>query len=61
MSETMIDKTNARDIVPIFSGAQICSKNHIFGPYARRYYLIHFCLSGQGEHFDKFGCHKVRA
>lgn len=56
----MIEKTQARDIVPIFSGHERCEKNHKFGPHVRDYYLLHFCLSGKGELFDRLGKHTVR-
>jgi len=57
--QTMIDVCNAKDIVPIFSGHEVCKKNHKFGPFVRNYYLIHFCLAGSGELVDKYGKHKI--
>lgn len=58
--QNMIDEIQAKDITPIFSGHEVCEKNHKFGPSARDYYLIHFCLNGEGELADKFGRHKIR-
>ena len=58
--EIMIESCGARDIVPIFSGYELCEKGHSFGPYTRNYYLIHFCLSGKGKLFDKFGEHEIK-
>ncbi len=57
----MIDKGLAKDIVPIFSGHEVCQKGHKYGPHTRSYYLIHFCLKGMGELHDRFGDHKISA
>jgi len=57
--QNMIGDTAARDIIPIFTGHEICKKSHSFGPHVRNYYLIHFCLGGKGELSDKHGRHKI--
>ncbi|MBQ9714480.1 MAG: AraC family transcriptional regulator [Clostridia bacterium] len=59
--ETMIERTNACDLIPIFSGHEICCPNHSFGPFIREYYILHFCLHGEGKLSDKFGTHKIQA
>ena len=59
--ELFIDKSESQDLSPIFFGAQACAKNHSFGPHARNYYIIHFCLCGCGKLQDKFGEHHVSA
>ena len=61
MIDNFIDKLRAKDIVPIFSGYQKCKGGHEFGPRMRSHYLIHFCLSGSGRLFDKFGEHRIGA
>lgn len=61
MKQIMLEQTGAKDLIPIFFGHELCEKNHKFGPYTRSYYLIHFCLNGSGELFDKFGRHTIRA
>lgn len=58
--QNMIEDGKTRDIIPIFSGHEICKKNHKFGPYVRSYYLIHFCLEGEGVLFDKYGKHEIK-
>jgi AraC-like DNA-binding protein len=49
------------DIIPLFSGEEICKSSHSFGPYVREHHIIHFCLSGKGVLFDKFGVHEIKA
>ncbi len=61
MEQLMLNRTGATDIVPIFSGWQVCQGGHSFGPAVRDYYLIHFCLNGSGELWDKYGHHKIKA
>ena len=39
MLQNMIDDICTKDIIPIFSGHEVCEKNHKFGPYIRDYYL----------------------
>lgn len=60
-NEIMMENTTAHDLVPIFVGHERCEKEHKFGPHARNYYIIHFCLQGAGELFDKYGRHKIGA
>ena len=42
--ENMIEHTTARDFIPIFSGHEICQKEHKFGPHVRNYYIIHYFI-----------------
>ncbi len=60
MLQNMINEIHAKDIIPIFSGHDVCKRNHKFGPYIRDYYLLHFCLKGKGVLIDKFGHHTIR-
>ena len=60
MLQNMIDDICTKDIIPIFSGHEVCEKNHKYGPHIRDYYLLHFCLNGKGVLIDKFGNHTIR-
>ena len=60
MLQNMIDDICTKDIIPIFSGHEVCEKNHKYGPHIRDYYLLHFCLNGTGVLIDKFGNHTIR-
>lgn len=60
MKNIMIDRTpKEADFLPLFSGEERCRPSHVFGPYVRDYCIIHFCLSGKGILYDKYGEHKV--
>lgn len=61
VKEQSIDKSESQDLIPIFYGTEKCEKGHCFGPHARNYYIVHFCLSGCGTLQDKFGTHKISA
>ncbi|MBQ7387293.1 MAG: helix-turn-helix domain-containing protein [Clostridia bacterium] len=60
-AEIIIDKINATDMIPIFIGCESCESGHTYGPHIRSHYIIHYCLSGKGTLFDKFGEHKISA
>ena len=60
MLQNMIDDICTKDIIPIFSGHEVCERNHKYGPHIRDYYLLHFCLNGKGVLIDKFGNHTIR-
>ena len=60
MLQNMIDDICTKDIIPIFSGHEVCERNHKYGPHIRDYYLLHFCLNGTGVLIDKFGNHTIR-
>lgn len=61
MKEFIIDSKRFVDIKPLFSGIQRCCSGHSYGPFVRRQFLIHFCLSGRGIFVDPRGTHKVSA
>ncbi len=37
-----------RDIIPVTCGQEKCAPSHSFGPATRKYYLIHYVVSGKG-------------
>ena len=48
------------DIIPIFTGYEVCESRHTFGPYIRDHYIIHVCLRGKGTITDTRGEHAVK-
>ena len=60
MLKNMIEEIRTTDIIPIYSGHEVCEKNHKHGPHIRDFYLVHFCLKGKGMLVDKFGSHTIR-
>ena len=61
MKNFVIEKTNEKGLIPLFCGNEKCKPCHTFGPFVREYYLIHYCISGQGTLCDKYGEHRVGA
>jgi AraC-like DNA-binding protein len=59
MENIILDRIDATDIIPIFAGFESCKKSYSFGPHIRNHYLLHYCLSGKGKLFDKFGEHSI--
>ena len=48
MRELIFENQGLRDLNPIFAGNEKCAPSHSFGPAVRRYYLLHYVLSGKG-------------
>lgn len=59
MIEFLLNNKNMRDIKPLFAGMQKCKAGHSYGPFVRRQFLIHFCVSGKGTLVDVRGTHTV--
>ena len=61
MSDIIFSNTDhVADLLPLFVGHEECESSHSFGPYVRGYYLLHFCLGGQGTLKDRHGTHAIR-
>ena len=43
-----LENKNFADLNPIDFGQEICKSKHRFGPAIRKYYLIHYVVSGKG-------------
>ena len=43
-----IENRKFSDLNPVLLGRQICKSAHSFGPAIRKYYLIHYVVSGKG-------------
>ena len=50
-----------KDIVPVIVGSEDCEPNHSYGPAQRGYYLIHYCVKGEGSFETARGKYSVRA
>ena len=46
-------------ISPLLYGCEACSPGHNYGPAARKYYLLHYILSGKGKFFKGGTVHDV--
>lgn len=59
--DLIIDRGSDTDIIPLFVGHEQCKPSHSFGPHIRSHHIVHYCLSGKGVLYDKFGEHKIGA
>lgn len=49
--QVMEHKTSSKELHLIACGHEKCSPEHSYGPTVRRYYTLHFILSGQGHFY----------
>ena len=62
MKELVLNRAaDARDIIPLYTGCELCAPSHSYGPHVRGHYLIHYCTSGRGTLYDKYGTHEISA
>lgn len=61
MKNYLIEKASDTAFVPLFVGNERCEPSHTFGPSVREYYIIHYCISGKGTLYDKYGEHRMGA
>jgi len=55
INEYPIENKHFSDLNPMIFGYEICKSKHTFGPAIRKYYLIHYVVSGKG-YFYSGGC-----
>lgn len=61
MIELFINKNSSfKDVIPILAGEERCAPSHSFGPYVRKYYIVHYCISGKGRVENPSGVYEVR-
>ena len=51
--QVLIENNVYKDVVPIFAGYETCQSSHKFGPHAREYYIIHFCIKKVNRNIEK--------
>ena len=62
MKEFVLNRaSNVNDIIPLYTGGELCAPSHCYGPHVRGHYLIHYCTSGRGTLYDKHGTHEISA
>lgn len=49
--QVMEHKTSSKELSLISCGYEKCESSHSYGPAVRRYYTLHFILSGQGHYY----------
>ena len=59
--DNVLNNRGFADLNPILCGAQECEPNHNWGPYMRRYFLLHYVRRGCGVYECPRGVFKVRA
>ncbi len=53
ITECVLINRHFADLNPLFFGYEQCAKGHSFGPYVRKYTLIHYVVSGTGRIFKQ--------
>ena len=56
-----IENKNFADLNPVLLGHQFCKSKHTFGPAIRKYFLIHYVVSGKGCFYTKDNMYAVSA
>ena len=61
LTKPLLTNRHLQDLNPISAGDQQCAPGHRFGPYVRRYTLIHFVRSGKGRFYARGQEYEVTA
>ena len=56
----LLEDCGYSDFIPTDVGNEQCNSGHSFGPYIRKYYLIHFVVRGEGTFVNERGSHRIR-
>ena len=57
----LLTNRHLRDLNPLDAGSEICKSGKSFGPYVRRYTLLHYVLAGCGTFYARGEAHRVKA
>lgn len=55
----LLEESGYSDFIPADVGHELCESGHSFGPYIRKYYLVHFVISGCGTLDNERGTHHI--
>jgi AraC-like DNA-binding protein len=56
----LLEDSGYSDFIPADVGHELCESGHSFGPYIRKYYLVHFVINGGGTLVNERGTHRIR-
>jgi AraC-like DNA-binding protein len=56
----LLEDSGYSDFIPTDVGHELCDSGHCFGPYIRKYYLVHFVIDGEGTFVNERGTHRIR-
>jgi len=56
----LLENKNLASIYPVEFGHEKCLPKHFFGPYIRRYYLIHYIVEGTGTFENPNGTYHLK-
>ena len=56
-----LENKSFEDFYLKFCGMQECKPNYSYGPAVRPNYLLHYCLSGQGEYHVNNQVYQIKA
>ncbi len=56
----LLENKNLASIYPVEFGHEKCLPKHFFGPYIRRYYLIHYIVDGKGTFENPNGAYHLK-
>ena len=53
MKKLLLTNRHLQDLNPLIAGEEICAASHRFGPFVRKYTLIHYVIKGKGVFYAR--------